>query len=65
MNYVEIADYNWAEGSLMQRADKRLKKGYATFALASQMKKRVQRAAGVPHYILWQNHNEINLCHHR
>lgn len=52
MNYVQIVDYNWAEGSLMPRADKRLKKGYATFALASQMKKRVQRAAGVPHYIV-------------
>lgn len=36
MNYVEIADYNWAEGSLMQRAGKWLKKGNATFALASQ-----------------------------
>ncbi len=52
MSYVEIADYNWAEGSLMLRAGKRLKKGNATFALASQRRKRLQRAAGVPHYIV-------------
>lgn len=29
-----------------------LKKGNATFALASQVQKRVKRAAGVPHYIV-------------
>lgn len=64
MNYVEIADYNWAEGSLMLRAGKCLKKEtqHLHWLLRGIRDYSEQQESLI---ILWQKHNEINLCHHR